>query len=193
MPMNIKIEKIILRKNKMKVEKTKLPGVLLFKHECFEDHRGTYEEIYSKTKFDEACQEHLGHTIDFLETNIAVSSKHVLRGMHGDDRTWKYISCLKGKYMTNILCYDETSKFYGQYQSFILSEQNKCQLLVPPRHGNGYIVMSDEAILHYQQSCVYQGMENQFTVKYDDERFNMWWPVKNPIISKRDETGTPIQ
>jgi dTDP-4-dehydrorhamnose 3,5-epimerase len=173
----------------MNVTTTQLPGVLLFTHECFEDHRGTYEEIYNKIKFDEACQKYIGYTLYFLEANIAVSSKHVLRGLHGDNRTWKYVTCLKGKYFINVLCYDPKSDYYGIYQSFVLSEQNKNQLLIPPLHGHGYVVMSDEAIFHYQQSCTYKGMKEQFTIKYNDDRFNMWWPIKNPILSKRDETG----
>ena len=173
----------------MRVEKTKLPNVLLLIHECFEDHRGTYEELYNKIKFDKACMDHIGHTIDFLENNIAVSSKHVLRGLHGDDRTWKYVTCLKGKYFVNVLCYDKESEFYGKYESFILSETNKKQLLIPPLHGHGYVVMSEEAIFYYQQSCNYKGIGEQFTIKYDDERFNMWWPIKNPILSKRDTFG----
>lgn len=177
----------------MKVTTTELPNVLLFTHECFEDHRGTYEEIYNKTKFDQACKKYLGKTIDFLETNIAVSSKHVLRGLHGDNRTWKYVTCLKGKYFINVLCYDSASEFYGMSQSFVLSEQNKNQLLIPPWHGHGYVVMSDEAIFHYQQSCTYRGMGEQFTVRYNDERFDLWWPIKNPILSKRDEAGCPVQ
>ena len=172
---------------------TKLKNVLLFKHECFEDHRGTYEELYNKEKLDKICKEYYGHTIDFLENNIAVSSNHVLRGLHGDDRTWKYVTCLKGKYFINVLCYDENSEYFGNYQSFVLSEQNKNQLLIPPKHGHGYVVMSDEAIFHYQQSLIYQGMQKQFTIKYNDDRFNMWWPIKNPILSKRDETGESIQ
>ena len=177
----------------MIVQETTLPGVLLFQHECFEDHRGTYEELYNKHKFDHICREKIGHTIEFLEANIAVSSQHVLRGLHGDDRTWKYVTCLKGKYFINVLCYDEDSEHFGKWQSFVLSEQNKKQLLIPPKHGHGYVVMSDEAIFHYQQSCTYEGMTRQFTVRYNDERFDMWWPIKNPIISLRDETGEPVQ
>jgi len=175
----------------MKVINTKLPGVLLLEHDCFEDHRGTYEELYNKVKFDEACNEHLGHTVDFLETNIAVSSKHVLRGLHGDDRTWKYVTCLKGKYFINVLCYDKNSDHYGEHQSFTLSSSNNIQLLIPPLHGHGYVVMSDDAIFHYQQSCTYRGMGEQFTVRHNDDRFNMWWPIKNPILSIRDEIGKP--
>ena len=84
------------------------------------------------------------------------------------------------------------SATYGKYQSFVLSEHNKQQLLIPPLHGHGYVVMSDEAVFYYQQSCIYKGMKEQFTIKYNDSRFNMWWPVKNPIISQRDETGNLI-
>ena len=121
-----------------------------------------------------------------------MSSKHVLRGLHGDDRTWKYVTCLKGKYFINVLCCDEESEFYGQHQSFVLSGQNKKQLLIPPKHGHGYVVMSEEAIFHYQQSCNYRGMQNQFTITYNDDRFNMWWPIDNPILSRRDQIGKPV-
>lgn len=176
----------------MIVEITKLPGLLLLQHECFEDHRGTYEELYNQEKFNKMCLEKLGHTIEFKEANIAVSSKHVLRGLHGDDRTWKYVTCLKGKYFINVLCYDEKSDYFGQWESFVLSEQNKKQLLIPPNHGHGYVVMSEEAIFHYQQSCTYEGMHRQFTVRHNDERFNMWWPIKDPILSMRDTYGRPI-
>ena len=172
---------------------TKLKNVLLFKREYFEDHRGTYEPLYVKNIYTDIIKEKTGDTIEFLEDDFAVSRKHVLRGLHGDDRTWKYVTCLKGKYFINVLCYDKESEFYGKYQSFVLSSDNKKQLLIPPWHGHGYVVMSEDAIFYYQQSCIYKGMEEQFSIKYNDERFNMWWPIKNPIVSKRDETGTSIQ
>ena len=176
----------------MQVEQTDLDKVLLFTHECFEDCRGTYEELYNKEEFDEICRYQFGHTIDFVEDDVAVSSKHVLRGLHGDDRTWKYVACLKGKYFINVLCYDQESEYFGKWQSFVLSADNKKQLLIPPKHGHGYVVMSDEAIFYYKQSCIYRGMTEQFTVKYDDPRFNMWWPITHPILSKRDAFGKPI-
>jgi len=46
--------------------------------------------------------------------------------------------------------------------------------------------MSDNAIFHYKQSCIYEGIDRQFTIKYNDPRFNVWWPIKNPILSDRD-------
>jgi dTDP-4-dehydrorhamnose 3,5-epimerase len=171
----------------MNVIKTSLKNVLLFEHERFEDHRGTYEELFNAEKFREVCTQHIGYEIEFVEDNIAVSSKHVLRGLHGDDRTWKFVTCLKGKYFINVLNYDKDSEEFGSWESFVLSAQNKSQLLIPPKHGHGYVVMSDEAIFHYKQSCIYRGMKEQFTVKYNDPRFNLWWPISDPIVSKRDK------
>jgi len=46
--------------------------------------------------------------------------------------------------------------------------------------------MSDEAIFHYKQSTYYD-RSGQFTVAWNDPRFGIWWPVRNPILSRRDE------
>lgn len=173
----------------MNIIRTSMKHVLLFTHDCFEDHRGTYEEIYSKTKYSDAISAEIGQNLEFVEDDIAVSTKHVLRGLHGDDRTWKLVTCLKGKYWINVLNYDQDSPDFGKWESFVLSSTNHKQLLVPPKHGHGYVVMSDEAVFHYKQTCEYRGMKEQFTVKYNDPRFNMWWPIKNPILSVRDELG----
>ena len=172
------------------VEKTKLKNVLVFKHFVFEDHRGTYEELYNKGVYTDVIRQETGFELEFLEDNIAKSSKHVLRGFHGDDRTWKLVTCLAGKFYIVVLDYDSESDQFGQWQSFVPSAENKMQVLIPPKHGHAYVVMSDDAIFHYKQSCVYQGMARQFTVKYNDPRFNVWWPVRNPITSLRDERGS---
>ena len=168
------------------ITKTKLPGVLSFQHERFEDHRGTYEELYNAFDYTDAITEAVGEKLVFQEDDIAISHKHVLRGLHGDDRTWKLITCLKGQYYIVVLNYDNDSVHFGEWESFILSDKNRNQLLVPPKHGHGYVVMSEEAVFHYKQTCTYQGMEKQFTITYDDSRFNIWWPIKDPILSRRD-------
>ena len=130
----------------MIVKNTDMDKVLLFEHFCFEDHRGTYEEIYNKNDYTKAIKESIGEEIEFLEDNIAFSTRNVLRGFHGDDRTWKIITCVYGKIYVNVLNYDKGSANFGKYQSIVLSSQNKKQVLIPPKHGNGYVVMSEEAI-----------------------------------------------
>ena len=163
-----------------------MKNVLVFEHYVFEDHRGTYEELYNKRDYTKAIKNEIGQEVEFLEDDIAVSSRHVLRGFHGDDRTWKLVTCLRGRFYIVVLNYNKDSENFGQWQSMVLSSENKKQVLVPPNHGHAYVVMSDNAIFHYKQSCIYEGIDRQFTIKYNDPRFNVWWPIKNPILSDRD-------
>ena len=167
----------------MKVSKTKLDGVLLIKLEAFEDFRGQYVETYNEALYHEH-----GITVKFVQDDISVSSRHVLRGIHGDAETWKLISCLYGKFYLMVINGDEQSKDFGKWQAFTLSDANRLQVLVPPKYGNGHVVLSEQAIFHYKQNTYYNP-KGQFTYTWDDPRFKMWWPVKQPMLSQRDELG----
>jgi len=173
----------------IKTSKTKLDNVLMFQLEPFEDHRGTYTAIYNKAEYSEAIKRELGKEVEFVEDDYAFSTKYVLRGIHGDDRTWKLVTCLFGKFYIVVVNCDKESKDFGKWEKFILTRENGKQILVPPKHGHAYVVLSDKAVFNYKQSCYYQGMGKQFTYKYDDPKFKIWWPIKNPIVSQRDEMG----
>ncbi|MEK7188180.1 MAG: dTDP-4-dehydrorhamnose 3,5-epimerase family protein [Patescibacteria group bacterium] len=167
----------------MEFVKTKLDGVVLIKPETFEDFRGTYTETYNKELFAKN-----GINLDFVVDDYSVSSKHVLRGLHGDDRTWKLIDCKLGRFYFVVANADPQSKQYGQWVSFTLSDANHWLVLVPPKFGNGHLALTDKIIFHYKQSEYYNS-DGQFTYRFDDPKFNIWWPIKDPILSQRDEAG----
>ena len=166
----------------MEVKKTKLDGVLLIKPPTiFEDFRGTYVELFNEELYRKS-----GITVKFVQDDISVSTKHVLRGVHGDSETWKMISCLHGKFYLMVINLDETSSQYRQWEAFTLSDQNRLQVLIPPKFGNGHVVLSEVAIFHYKQSSYYN-RAGQFTILWNDPKLKIWWPVKEPILSMRDE------
>lgn len=167
----------------MEIIKTKLDGVLMVKPDIAEDFRGGYVETYNEKEYKEK-----GIGVDFVQDDISWSSKHVLRGLHGDDHTWKLISCTFGKFYFVVVNCDEASKDFGKWDSFVLSDRNHSQVLVPPKFGNGHLALSDQIVFHYKQSHYYDP-KGQFTYRYDDPRFKIWWPIKNPIVSRRDEEG----
>lgn len=72
----------------IRVKKTKLKGVLLIEPDIFEDFRGSYVEIYNEDLYKKN-----GIKIKFVQDDFAVSKKNVLRGIHGDNKTYKLISC----------------------------------------------------------------------------------------------------
>ena len=164
----------------MIIEKTELDGVLLITHNIFEDHRGQYVETYNKEEFSKN-----GITTEFIQDDISTAAKNVLKGIHGDYVTTKLVSCLYGRLYFVILDYREDSKTSGEYKSFILSDRNRYSILIPPGFGNGFLSLEDNSIFAYKQSEYYD-RSKQFTVKWDDERFNIFWPCKKPILSVRD-------
>jgi dTDP-4-dehydrorhamnose 3,5-epimerase len=165
----------------LKVEKTKLEGVLvihpLTQHE---DFRGDYVETYNEELYHAA-----GITTKFVQDDYATSSRHVLRGIHGDAKTVKLISCLYGKLYVVVVNHDAQSPQYKQWQSFTLSDRNRLQVYIPAKFGNAYLVMSDVAVFHYKQNTYYD-RPGQFTLKWNDPAYKFWWPVKDPILSERD-------
>lgn len=167
----------------IEIFKTELEGVLLIKPDFFQDHRGQYLELYNYELYKSK-----GIDIDFVEDDISTATRGVLKGVHGDPITWKLISCLHGEFYLVVINHDEQSKNFGKWQSFVLSETNKHQILVPPKHGNGHLCLSEKSIFYYKQSAYYDP-SRQFTIKWNDPMFNIQWPLENPILSQRDQTG----
>lgn len=155
----------------------------MIKLDPFRDFRGEYVETYNIDLY----REH-GIDVKFVQDDISVSYRNVLRGMHGDFKTWKLVSCLHGSIYYVVACCDEKKPSFGKWEAFELSDANRHQVLVPPGHGVGLLSLSEKIIFHYKQSTYYEP-RGQFTFKWDDPRFNITWPVKDPIISKRDEIG----
>ena len=162
-------------------EDTELDGVKKIIPTTFEDHRGSYLEIYNKDFMEENRI-----NIDFIQDDISVSSKNVLRGIHGDNKTYKLISCLYGEFQLIVVNNNPESKEYKKWKSFYLSFKNRIQILIPPKFGNGHLILSDLAIFHYKQNTQYD-RNSQFTIKWNDPIYKFEWKSKNPILSNRDQ------
>jgi len=170
----------------VKVTETGLPGVKLIELDVFEDHRGTYIESYNRELYHEK-----GIDVDFVQDDFSMSRQHVLRGIHGDAETYKLVSCIEGAFRLVVVNCDTESELFGKWVSFDLSEHNAKQVLIPPKHGNAHLVITERAIFHYKQNTYYNP-KGQFTYRWDEPKFNIWWPTKNPILSQRDDLGKRV-
>ena len=166
----------------MKVDKTKLDGVLLIEPPTiFEDFRGHYIELYNEPAYKAA-----GIDRDFIQDDISVSRRHVLRGIHGDSKTTKLVSCVQGAFYLVVVNNISGSPQYRQWDAFTLSDDNRKQVLIPPGFGNGHLVLTEVAIFHYKQTMLYDRAA-QFTLLWNDPALGIWWPIENPILSRRDQ------
>ena len=115
------------------------------------------------------------------------SYKNVLRGLHYDDKTWKLVQALVGEIYLVVLDVRENSPTFGVWESYIITERTRDQVLVPPGFANGHFALTD-CIFHY--NLFYQGEyadENkQGVIRWNDKRFNIEWPTDKPILQRRD-------
>ena len=67
--------------------------------------------------------------------------------------------------------------------------EKKQSVLLPPGVGNSFCVLSDYTIFMYKwaYSGEYHDVDKQFTIKWDDPKLNINWPIENPILSERDK------
>lgn len=167
------------------IEESKiLPEVKIFTPSVNEDNRGTIFTTYSKDIYNK----YLPEGLEFIHDKFAESKKDVLRGLHGDNKTWKLITCIYGDIFEVVVDMRPDSPTYLKWDTFELNAKNKKQILVPPNFVNGYCVLNDFSVFHYK--LAYEGeyfdVAQQMVVKWDDERLKINWPVKEPILQTRD-------
>jgi len=157
------------------------PEVGVFDSDMFRDYRGdiwtTYKKKTSAIK------------LDFIHDKFSSSRKSVIRGIHGDYKTWKMVSCIHGEIYFVVVDNRPDSETYLQWDWMILDDKERKQVLLPPGFGNGFCVMSDTAVFSYKLAYdgEYSDVDQQFTLKWNDPRVNIDWPTSNPILQARDK------
>jgi dTDP-4-dehydrorhamnose 3,5-epimerase len=111
----------------------------------------------------------------------------VLRGLHYDNKTWKVVQAIVGDIYLVILDMRDDSPTYGKWESYIISDKTRQQVLIPPGFANGHYALTD-CIFHY--TMFYEGdyvdETKQNVVKWNDQQFNIDWPTDSPILQARD-------
>ncbi len=165
-----------------------LPEVLIITPELFEDHRGYFLEMYNRNEYTKALSD-FGYDIDFVQDDASVSTKNVIRGIHGDSNTFKLVQCVHGAVLIGVVDARPESPNYLKHFTLVINEHNRIQVLIPARFGNSYRCLTEQCLFYYKQSTYYQGAEHQFTLRLDDPKIGIDWGIHldNAFISKRDK------
>lgn len=120
-----------------------------------------------------------------IHSRFSKSYQNVLRGLHYDNKTYKLVQALVGDIYLVLLDVRKESPTYGKWESFIITEKTRDQVLIPPGFANGHYALTD-CIFHYNMFYLgnYVDEHEQGVVKYTE--FNMEWPSIKPILQERD-------
>ena len=166
----------------MKIISTSLPEVKIIIPKIFEDERGYFFESYQKNKFKE-----IGLPFYFPQDNQVYSKKNVIRGLHYQliKPQGKLVRAIYGEILDVAVDVRKNSPNFGDHVSVRLSEKNKKMLYVPEGFAHGYSVLSDECIVSYKCTNVYN-LKNEYGIIWNDPNINIIWRIDNPIISNKD-------
>jgi len=167
-------------------ETQKIDGLYTIKPEPFSDNRGMLRRIYCLKKLKK-----INFNFKIKQTNISENKQiHTLRGFHYQEKPYaedKIITCIQGKIHNIVIDMRKRSKTYMQWQSFLLSEENRIAVLVPKGCANGYLTLKKKTWILYFHSQFYN-KKFEKSIKYDDPKFNFNWPFKPKVISTKDNS-----
>ena len=167
----------------MNVVKTKLIDCVIIEPKIFGDERGFFLETFQAERYAELA----GITLPFVQDNYSRSSKGVLRGLHFQKTKpqGKLVRVVKGEVFDVAVDIRQESPTFGQWESVILSEENKTQFWVPPGFAHGFIVLSNTADFEYKCTDYYDPSD-EGSILWNDPDLDIPWPIVSPILSNKD-------
>ena len=169
---------------------TELKGAFLIEPEPIVDDRGLFARLFCMREFEQH-----GLNGRLVQCNISVN-KHAgtLRGMHyqvAPHEEAKLVRCTAGAIYDVIVDLRPSSTTFKRWMAFDLSAEGRLALYVPEGFAHGFQTLRDESEVFYQMSEFYEPKSAR-GLRWDDQAFNIKWPLPNRYMSERDRGYAPF-
>lgn len=170
----------------MEMKELALPGLIRITPTIFTDDRGFFLETFNKDRY-----EPLG--VEFVQDNMSKSKKNSLRGMHFQTEPGqaKLVSVIQGEILDVVVDMRLSSPTFKQWLGVTLDSKLREQLFIPVGFAHGFCVLSEEALVQYKVSALYNA-ETERGFAYNDPTISIEWPVAKPLLSQRDIDAPPF-
>ena len=167
----------------VKIESEHLNGIVVVVPEVFQDERGFFMEVFRSDQFKE-----LGLPDRFVQDNHSRSQKGVLRGLHFQ---WhppmgKLMRVTYGSAYLVAVDIRKGSPTLGKWFGITISAENKKQVWAPAGFARGFCVLSDSAEIQYKCTGIYNN-KGESGILWNDPEIGVQWPVKDPVLSQKDQ------
>ena len=178
----------------MRVEQTKIEGLLILHPQVFGDDRGWFMESFNQQRFESALNELNLPIPTFVQDNHSLSQKGVLRGLHFQRSPYaqgKLVRVVQGKAWDVAVDIRPESETYGQWVGLELSAENKTMLWIPEGFAHGFISLEDDTQFLYKTTNYYH-KESEGAIIWNDPTLAIEWPlgqVDEVLVSEKDQVA----
>ena len=179
----------------MRVEKTKLDGLLVLHPQVFGDDRGWFMESFNQQHFEAALKALNLPIPTFVQDNHSCSQKGVLRGLHFQREPYaqgKLVRVVQGKVWDVAVDIRPNSKTYGEWVGVELSAENKTIFWIPEGFAHGFMALEDNTQFLYKTTHYYN-KESEGAIIWNDPMLAIEWPlnrVGEVVVSEKDLKAT---
>lgn len=157
----------------------------------FPDERGVFLESFRGDKLAEA----VGHRLDVIQTNVSVSSRGTVRGVHFADvppSQAKYITALSGSLVDFIVDIRVGSPTFGQWDSVLLDSTDRRAVYLAEGLGHAFVALEDNTAAMYLCSAAYNpGREHGINPLDPDLALTMPEGLE-PVLSPKDAAAPTL-
>ncbi|GAB3486336.1 dTDP-4-dehydrorhamnose 3,5-epimerase family protein [Flexivirga lutea] len=166
-----------------------IAGAFVVTPRQFPDDRGVFMEGFRGDKL----AEHIGHRLDVIQTNISVSSKGAVRGVHYADvppSQAKYVTAVSGSFVDYVVDIRVGSPTFGQWRSIELDTTTRRAVYLSEGLGHCLVSREDDSTAVYLCSASYNP-EREHGISPLDPDLALAFPDDiEPILSPKD-TAAP--
>ena len=167
----------------------KIDGAWTYTPRIHEDQRGAFLESFRGGEFEQA----MGYRLQVAQTNISVSRRGSLRGIHFADvppGQAKYVTCVTGTVLDVVVDIRVGSPTFGAWDSVQLDDRDRRAVFVSEGLGHAFFALSDTATVMYLCSEPYHP-DGEHEVNPLDPEIGIDWPIDaEPLLSPKD-AGAP--
>ena len=170
------------------IKKTSIPGLLILERPIHKDERGFFREIFHLDELEKIA----GIKFSAVQMNHSHSDPGVLRGIHAE-RWNKIIYPLNGQVFVAIVDIRPNSATFGKAETFTINNDHRFGLFIPNGLANSICVTGSGAVDYVYLVDAYWDGSDQRAIAWDDPDLRVEWPIKDPILSERDQRNPRLR
>ncbi|HEY8654181.1 MAG TPA: dTDP-4-dehydrorhamnose 3,5-epimerase [Dermatophilaceae bacterium] len=157
----------------------------------FSDDRGVFLESFRRDRLAEA----IGHPFDIIQTNVSVSSRGTVRGIHFADvppSQAKYVTALSGSFIDFVIDLRVGSPTFGQWDSVLLDTVDRRAIYLAEGLGHAICSLEDDSTVMYLCSATYDPAREHGINPLDPELGLTMPEGITPVLSAKDAVAPSL-
>ncbi|GAA2743612.1 dTDP-4-dehydrorhamnose 3,5-epimerase [Terrabacter aerolatus] len=169
----------------MDIRPLSIEGAWVVTPRIFPDDRGVFLESFRGDRLAEV----VGHRLDVVQTNVSVSSRGTLRGVHFADvpvGQAKYVTAISGSLLDFVVDIRVGSPTFGQWESVLLDSRERQAVYLSEGLGHAFCALEDDTAAHYLCSAAYNPTAEHGINPLDPELALTLPDGIEPLLSPKD-------